>query len=500
MSIVDLVSMPTIYYKKPTLCTFKDCLGIYVAIAPDGYLYTCQRFCGMPEFSVGHLSDSPTPESIVNSKGYAIFKNWHETARKSCSQTNCKHFEYCNGGCCYAALAAKKHVREWDGRDPFCKAYRTLFDELDDKITIEMGDELLKKSTSSPLLTIAEDRRREYSADLNSGRILNASQWQSAPGWVRRDRLETIFFNITYNCPFSCKHCWINAGIGRSCEISAPAVLKVIGEAFAAGFEKLVITGGEPLYHKDIHDILNSILQYRKLHRTPVLILQTTLAIPLLQERLILISECFDTINVSIDGTQEQHDERRGDGTYESAVKNILALKRAAPHIKVVLTPTLSRSAFHGAAGKAVRRLARELGNLSVEIRELKPMGRNREADDAEYTLTQDILYRSFTPKIKCGMGNILHIEPNGDIYPCYVFIDEKNYLGNALDENALEKAINSDIFTGWKSVTVDSTEKCASCDVRYICGGVCKIKADCDKEYRFFKKMIELAKQRSCV
>jgi uncharacterized protein len=485
-----------IYNKLPILCTFSDCLGTYMAIDTNGYLYSCQRFCGMQEFSLGRLSENPTPESILNSKGYAVFCNLHKKAKETCTKSGCRHFEYCNGGCCYASLAAQKHSKDWDGRDPFCEAFRTFYDELDNKITMEMRNELLKKDSPSPLLTIAKNRKRDYIATTNSRKIVEASQWQVTPGWVQRNKPETIFFNITYNCPFHCSHCWVGAGINRSCEISVETVLKVIDEAFALNFQQVIIVGGEPLYHKDIDNILQTLSVYKKMHRTPNLTLQTSLAIPLTQKKLSLIGKCFSTVNVSIDGNQEQHEERRGKGSYEKAVNNMIELRRISPNVKVVITPTLSRTEIHGTAGNAVKQLAKELGNLSIEVRELKPMGRNSETENSEYVFNSDIIYKPFVPQIKCGLGNHLHIEPDGAIYPCYVFINKDNYLGNASDENALKKAVGSTIFSGWKNTTADTSPKCRTCDVRYICGGVCKIKQDCGKEYNYYKKLVDLARK----
>jgi len=485
-----------IYNKKPCLCTFSDCLGTYLAIAPDGYLYTCLRFCGMPELSLGRLSENPTSESIVNSRGYTVFKQLHQTAKEACTKSGCQHFEYCNGGCCYASLAAKKHSRDWDGRDPFCKAYQQFYDELDDKMTVEMGNELLKKGFPAPLLSIAENRRRNFTAVRNSRKILEACQWQKAPGWVQRNKLETIFLNITYNCPFRCKHCWISAEPNRSGEMSVETALKVIDEAFALNFQQVIMTGGEPLFHKEIDSLLQSLSAYRKSHRTPKLTLQTTLALPLTQERITMIKACFSTVNVSIDGNQEQHDERRGKGAYDKAVNNMLELRRTAPEVKIVLTSALSRTEIHGTAGNAVKQLAKELGNLAIEVRELKPMGRHAKIETDEFAFNPDSIYKPFTPRIKCALGNQLHIEPDGSIYPCYVFINHTNYLGNVSGENALAKAVGSAIFAGWKNATVDTNPTCKRCDVRYICGGVCKIKQDCEKEYRYFKKLVEQAKK----
>jgi uncharacterized protein len=483
-----------IYHRSPCLCTFSNCLGTYLAIDTQGYLYSCQRFCGMHEFSLGKLSENPTSETILNSKGYAVFEKLHQQSKESCTKAGCRHIEYCNGGCCYAALAEQRHGKDPDGRDPFCRAFRSFYDELDKRMTAEMSRKLLKEEAPAPLLAIAENRRRAYMPAANARKIVEASQWQTAPAWLQRRGPETVFFNITYNCPLRCTHCWADAGTNRSCETSVGTILKVIDEAFALNFRQIIFSGGEPLFHKDISNILLSLADYRKKHRTPMLTLQTSLAIPLTPQLFHLIAECFTCVNVSIDGNREQHDERRGKGSYDKAVANIIELRNIAPDTKVVITPTLSRTELHGTAGAAVQQLAKELGKLPVEVRELKHLGRNSETDNSEYSLHPDIVYKYFVPQIKCGLGNHLHIEPDGSVYPCYIFINDENYLGNAADEKALEKAVHSETFLAWKNISVDSNPKCSKCDVRYICGGVCRIRQDCGKEYNYYKKLVELA------
>jgi uncharacterized protein len=486
-----------IYRKSSTLCTFSNCLGTYLAIAPDGHLYTCQRFCGTREFSTGKLQDHPTPDSILHSKAYTTIYHLYLQAREACTRQACKHIGYCNGGCPYSSLAAKQHSKAWDGRDPFCQAYRTFYDELEEKLSAEMANELLGKDLPAPLLAIAENRKPRYTARANARKILQACQWQKAPAWMERKQLETVFLNITYNCPFRCTHCWVEAGPGRSGEMTIESILKVTGEAFALGFRQITITGGEPLFHKDAGTLLSTLSAYVQSHRTPHLILQTTLAIPLTEAQFTLIGQCFSTVKVSIDGNQQQHDGRRGKGSCRKAIQNILQLLRTAPHVRIVLTPALTVDEMHGEAGAAVMQLAKELGGLAVEMRELKPMGRYTAREEChEYAFSPGILCKPFRPRIKCAMGNQLHIEPGGDIYPCYVHINKENYLGNISGDKALSKAISSDVFVRWKAATVDTSPRCRNCDVRYICGGVCKIKQDCGPEYRYYKQLVALARE----
>jgi dihydrolipoamide dehydrogenase len=41
------------------ICTFGECLGGYLAVGPDGAIYPCQRFAGMPEFAIGDVAGQP---------------------------------------------------------------------------------------------------------------------------------------------------------------------------------------------------------------------------------------------------------------------------------------------------------------------------------------------------------------------------------------------------------------------------------------------------------
>ena len=49
------------------ICTFKDCLGMFLAIDPAGNIYPCQRFCGHPDFRLATLDDRPSLESLYQS-------------------------------------------------------------------------------------------------------------------------------------------------------------------------------------------------------------------------------------------------------------------------------------------------------------------------------------------------------------------------------------------------------------------------------------------------
>ena len=139
---------------KGTVCTFFDCLGTFAAIAPDGEIYSCQRFAGFPEFSLGNVKNDPSEESLVNSAGYRRLRAAEDGKKNVCAR--CGHFIYCNGGCLYNALTAGT------AKDPYCEAYRAAFDRILYDMALEMGQVLLGEAGDTPVLAMAGDRPHPF--------------------------------------------------------------------------------------------------------------------------------------------------------------------------------------------------------------------------------------------------------------------------------------------------------------------------------------------------
>ena len=48
-----------VFTSRGTVCTFVDCMGDTFAVGPDGSIYPCYRFIGMPEYVMGNVKDHP---------------------------------------------------------------------------------------------------------------------------------------------------------------------------------------------------------------------------------------------------------------------------------------------------------------------------------------------------------------------------------------------------------------------------------------------------------
>lgn len=134
MNINDLCRC--VFTRRGTVCTFADCMGNTFAVGPDGNIYPCYRFVGMDEWVMGSVYENPSIEDLAQSgawKKMFQFKDFVDTACQSCN-----HIKYCRGGCPYNAITPVRG--ELNGVDPYCIAYKRAFDEISDRMNIEMFD------------------------------------------------------------------------------------------------------------------------------------------------------------------------------------------------------------------------------------------------------------------------------------------------------------------------------------------------------------------------
>lgn len=132
MNISDLCRC--VFTRSGSVCTFADCVGNTFAIGPDGSIYPCYRFVGMEEWVMGSVYDMPSHEDLFRSQAGEKILTFNEFVNSSCK--DCSHIRYCRGGCPYNALSPGKG--DLSGVDPYCSAYKRIFDEISDRMNTEM--------------------------------------------------------------------------------------------------------------------------------------------------------------------------------------------------------------------------------------------------------------------------------------------------------------------------------------------------------------------------
>lgn len=123
-----------VFTGRGTVCTYVNCMDDTFAVGPDGSIYPCYRFVGMPEWVMGNVYDRPSQEDLAQSDAGKLMHRFKDYVDQECK--GCKHIRYCRGGCPYNAIAPT--AGEIKGVDPHCAAYNRIFDEITDRFNKEL--------------------------------------------------------------------------------------------------------------------------------------------------------------------------------------------------------------------------------------------------------------------------------------------------------------------------------------------------------------------------
>jgi len=131
-------------FAEGKVCAFRDCLGMFLAIGPGGDIYPCQRFCGMPAYRLGNLTDNPSLNDLLSSRMARRMSEREDRVNEECG--GCDHIDYCRGGCPYNALSGGGSARV---KDPYCEAYRAIFTDIRKRLVQEMNSQENVKAIAS---------------------------------------------------------------------------------------------------------------------------------------------------------------------------------------------------------------------------------------------------------------------------------------------------------------------------------------------------------------
>ncbi len=323
----------------------------------------------------------------------------------------------------------------------------------------------------------------------------------------RKYPLNQIYFYLTEGCNLRCRHCWI-APKYQSEDNSYPALnldlfKSIIEQAKPLGLTGVKLTGGEPLLHPQIHEILG-LIQKEDLS----LNVETNgiLCTPELASKMATCKKPF--VSVSLDGADSgTHEWVRGvTGCFEAALKGIQNLVEAGLRPQVIM----SIMRHNKEQMKQVVRLAERLGAGSVKFNIVQPTARGERMHDSgevlsirelvelggwvENTLSASTslrLYHShpiaFRPLGKmfgnngdgcgtCGILGILGVLANGSYALCGIGETVPDLVFGRAATDLLE-----DIWTK-TPILLELREglpqrfegACGSCLMKHICSGNC--------------------------
>ena len=296
-----------------------------------------------------------------------------------------------------------------------------------------------------------------------------------------------ISMNLTKKCNLRCKQCFSDSGTIKAKELTTQEMFKLFDDMQKYGTFFICLGGGEPFTREDLFDIL----EYGNKKQLAISIVSNGL---LLNEQIIdkLNKENIDTLWISLDGLEKNHEFLRGKGTFQKALDAISLISRKFTRKKAI---RISLNNKNIGEYKELIKIAEENNFDLIRFTPILSFGRAKQED---LTITQD-QYIDFINKIKqieskieivyptkpnkdkfwvgtngfgCHCGKeAVWIDEIGDYSPC-IFYGPEYTLGNIKKDDYMELWKKSLFISNFKG-----NEVCLNCKNYKDCRGGCRFR-----------------------
>lgn len=303
---------------------------------------------------------------------------------------------------------------------------------------------------------------------------------------------------ITDRCDLRCAHCFVSATAEGS-DMPLEMVARAIPTLKAARVANVTLTGGEPLVHPELSEILQRLVE------AGLDVTVCTNAVSLTAD---LITDTkrlgHVSFNVSLDGiTAESHGKFRGDrDSFDATLRNSRLLGNAGLLKGVLSTPN---SLAEADEYDAVYDLASNLGADYLLMNPLSSFGRGirtrrrlkadertmsgiqTRLEDASADRSTEAVFIRFPndtkPLTGCIAGDIIYVFVNGDVTVCpyLVFATENPGSQHTRDEFVVGNLFNDediaaklDAYKFHERYNVGANPSCAGCSANGACGKGC--------------------------
>jgi len=318
---------------------------------------------------------------------------------------------------------------------------------------------------------------------------------------MKRIKLDTLFYYITFRCNMLCKHCWVNAphtALKYPEALNLGDLKRLLKDSVDLGIRRFVITGGEPLIYRD--KILK-ILSIAKECGVPSVSIETN-GLLLGREFALELSKFRDflLVGVSLDFVDERKfDEFRGvKGAFKRVIESIKVLTQYSIKTGVVA------SAYRDNLGELKTLAELVLETLHVDSFKINPClaGERAKAYIGEERLLDpysviDLInvVKSLTiryPKkigaalppalagywvgpTYCPYKRVAGVLPNGDVTVCAVFGFHGYIAGNVKRAPFRDLFVDGDIFVKIRGLQPkDFIGVCSKCIFAPYCANAC--------------------------
>lgn len=296
---------------------------------------------------------------------------------------------------------------------------------------------------------------------------------------------------LTNKCNLRCPHCYMFSGKSNEQELTTEEVIDVINKyrTIARG-KRLTISGGEPTIRPDFERII----QYASKQGLEVKLLTNGSLFS--KATIETLSNYIGAVQVSIDGFSEESNAIvRGYGHFQKALECVDTFIRNGVDTSIAITPPFDILKQHVTdfvifAQQLIEKYSGSI--FSVKFAESLSPGRNinpdKEQNEEYANLIKQIQTKIYGQEYEFIefvqiMGNniitdncmfgVFAIASNGDVFLCPE-IGKLHPIANVRTNSFYDICQKS--LTAERATSVTKLTPCKNCELRYICGGGCRI------------------------
>lgn len=307
---------------------------------------------------------------------------------------------------------------------------------------------------------------------------------------IRKSEGSSLHIYLTNACNLRCPHCYMFSGQADEQELTDDEIEKLIVTSHQNGVTHIVFSGGEAIMHPGLIKFVDTA---HNLEMDVEILSNGTLITENIVKKL---AGKLSRVQISIDGYSEESNAKvRGKGSFSKALRAVELLTKYNIPTDVGITPR-----YHDKLHLEIPSYVTFVKELQKRYRDKIVLAFTSELFDGRYlslTPEQRNYYRicidkisesSFGTGIKesgfiefhkqhgiddnCAYGNIT-VASNGDVFFCPQ-ITPMNPCGN-IRINSYEKIFKLSNEAKKRS-DVNNLTPCSTCELKYICGGDCRI------------------------
>lgn len=324
--------------------------------------------------------------------------------------------------------------------------------------------------------------------------------------------LISVWLNLLSICNLSCKHCFLPKD-NNGKPISVEKAKYILDCLKRLKLKRLYISGGEPLLHPKLEDIL----KYAKESFDWEIVLITN-GFTDNEELIKSISKYLFYIQISIDGINpETHDSIRSEGSFNKAVNIFKILNSINSSVKSCISFTPHPENIHQIPLLYKFAVALNADSIYLTKPKIPADILYHNSDECAVFMSSDfrrkvysyydqlmkiyvqetrsrsswgkakipVVDTQFDPAFNllttikracCGAaGSTLFINEKGDCYPCTALNKDEHKLGNLFETPIEDIYYKKAALEFRQSVHVDNIEDCGKCPFKYFCAGDCR-------------------------